>query len=102
THPCYRKALLAARTKNTTEITEAFSGRRARGLLNQFMKEFKSKGRVPLPFPLQNTLTQDIRKKAQELGIADYCSLWAGMNVQAIREMSARELIATLVNELGD
>ncbi|MDG0815928.1 NAD(P)H-dependent flavin oxidoreductase [Bdellovibrio svalbardensis] len=105
TSKCYRDALLSHSPQKHTEITDAFSGHRARGLLNQFMKEFKAKSKRPLPFPIQNTLTQDIRKKSAELGISDYCSLWAGAAFDQLNhsrnEIGAADLLHTLVGEMS-
>lgn len=94
----YREALLSKNKQ--TEITTAFSGRRARGLVNHYMKEFKAKQKNPLPFPIQNTLTGDIRRKATEMGVSDFISLWAGTHVTEIRPMDAHELMQTLVREM--
>lgn len=99
TSKCYREALLSKNAANT-DITIAFSGRRARGIVNHYMREFKAKSKVPLPFPIQNTLTQDIRKKATELGVADYCSLWSGTGASRIRELSVKDLMHALVEEM--
>ncbi len=105
TAQCYREALLKPVPNKHTEITDAFSGRRARGLLNQFMKEFKAKGKNPLPFPVQNTLTQDIRRRSIEMGIPDYCSLWAGTHFEQLQvgnhAVSATEIMQTLIREMA-
>lgn len=109
TSKCYRESLLTRPSQKYTEITDAFSGRKARGILNQFMKEFKAKGKTPLPFPVQNTLTLDIRKKSTEMGIPDYCSLWAGTGFGRLAERvstlgaepSATVLMRTLIQEMS-
>lgn len=72
----YRNALLDPK-RRLTRLTRAFSGRWARGLENRFMLEMAAKENTILPFPAQNAFTQDIRKKAAELGLPDYLSLWA-------------------------
>ncbi len=91
----YRRAL--AEQKNTpTQLTRAFSGRFARGIENRFMREQTR----ALPFPVQNTLTRDIRNRATELDRPEYLSLWAGTGFANIREMPAADLIAHLIAEL--
>jgi nitronate monooxygenase len=94
----YRSALLDPKG-GATRLTRAFSGRWARGLPNRFMLEMAAAENTILPFPAQNTLTQDIRKKAAEAGSSDYLSLWAGQGVGLIRPMKARTLVETLYRE---
>lgn len=95
----YRSALLDPAKRQVTRLTRAFSGRWARGLENRFIVEMASKENAILPFPAQNAFTQDIRKRAAELGIADYLSLWAGQGVGLIRAMKAETLVKTLLKE---
>lgn len=52
-----------------------------------------------LPFPAQNAFTRDMRKKAAELGRAEYLSLWAGQGVELIRQMKAETLVRVLLTE---
>ena len=94
----YRNALLDPQRK-ATRLTRAFSGRWARGLENRFMLEMAAKENAILPFPAQNELTQDIRKKAAQLGLPEYLSLWAGQGVGLIRSMKAGTLVETLFEE---
>jgi nitronate monooxygenase len=95
----YRSALLDPAKRKVTRLTRAFSGRWARGLENRFIVEMASKENAILPFPAQNAFTQDIRKKANELGLADFLSLWAGQGVGLVRAMKAETLVRTLFKE---
>ncbi|MGH7830380.1 MAG: NAD(P)H-dependent flavin oxidoreductase [Candidatus Binatia bacterium] len=97
----YRNALLDPK-RGATRLTRAFTGRWARGLENRFIVEMAAKENAILPFPAQNTFTQDIRKKAAELGLSDYLSLWAGQGVGLIRAMKAASLVETLFKETSD
>jgi nitronate monooxygenase len=97
----YRNALLDPKRK-ATRLTRAFTGRWARGLENRFIVEMASKETSILPFPAQNLFTQDIRKKAAELGLSDYLSLWAGQGIGLIRAMKAAALVKTLFKETSD
>jgi nitronate monooxygenase len=97
----YRAALLDP-ARGVTRLTRSFSGRWARGLPNRFMLEMAGKEETILPFPAQNALTQDIRKKAGEVGSADYLSLWAGQGVGLIRPMKARTLVETIFRETSE
>ena len=97
----YRAALLNPQ-RGSTRLTRAFSGRWARGLPNRFMSEMADKEETILPFPAQNAFTQDIRKRAAEVGSPDYLSLWAGQGVGLLRAMKARALVETLFRETSE
>jgi nitronate monooxygenase len=97
----YRNALLDPKRKSTRP-TRAFTGRWARGLENRFIVEMASKQDALLPFPAQNAFTQDIRRKAAQLGRSEYLSLWAGQGVGLIRSMPASSFVQTLFRETSD
>lgn len=97
----YRKALLDPQ-RRATRLTRAFTGRWARGLENRFIVEMAKRENTILPSPAQNVLTQDIRRKATELGLLDYLSLWAGQGVGLIRAMKAKVLVETLFKETSE
>jgi nitronate monooxygenase len=93
----YKDALLAHADDDPTTLTRAFSGRLARGLRNRFTEEMKD---APLlPFPLQNALTQDMRRAAARAGKADLLSLWAGQAAPLARVRGAADLVRDLVRE---
>jgi nitronate monooxygenase len=92
----YKAAILAAKP-HETQITRAFSGRPARGIVNRFMREMER--REPLPFPLQNALTRPLRAAAAKAGRAEFLSLWAGQGLGMARRQSAAELVARLARE---
>jgi nitronate monooxygenase len=70
-------------------ITAAFSGRRARGILNRLAADLA--GRTDLPgYPVMNALTRDLRRAAAAQGEAGFLSLWAGQGVGRARELPRR------------
>lgn len=97
----YKQAILSAH-EDQTQITRAFSGRPARGIVNRFMKEIESPNNgVEIPhFPLQNLLTRPLRKEAAKQGRAEFLSLWSGQGPRLARRQSASELVARLVREI--
>ena len=56
--------------------------------------------KITLPFPVQNTLTAEIRKEAESIGNGEYLSVWAGTSFEKIRALSAIELIREIEKEL--
>lgn len=100
TPDCYKAALLSAKPEQT-RITQAFSGRFARGIENRFMAMMEGDGAeaAPLPFPWQNALTRPMRTAAAKAGDAGLLSLWAGQGVGLSRRQTAAELMARLAEE---
>lgn len=90
----YREAL--ARPDASTRVIAGISGRSARGIWNRLAEDLAD---VPLPYPLLNALTRNVRRRAAELGRADLLSLWAGTGVQRIRDLGAADLVRTLAAE---
>jgi nitronate monooxygenase len=94
----HRRYLLE-RKKDTT-FTKHVSGRKARGLKNEFIEKMLNK--PVLPFPVQNIVTGPMRKKAKELNNGEYESMWAGSRYRECRDLSAKELIDQLESEFKE
>ena len=56
--------------------------------------------KITLPFPVQNTITAEVRKKAESIGDGEYLSLWAGTSFEKIRALSATDLMQEIEKEL--
>jgi nitronate monooxygenase len=74
-----------------TALTRAFSGRRARGIVNRFLAEHSAD--APSAYPHVNHLTSALRKAAREAGDADAINLWAGQAYPLTQERPAAELV---------
>ncbi|MFF5478271.1 nitronate monooxygenase [Streptomyces sp. NPDC012935] len=81
-----------------TELTRAFSGRPARGLVNRFMREHGPY--APAAYPEVHHLTSPLRKKAAASGDAQGMALWAGQGHRMARDLPAGQLVEVLVAEL--
>jgi nitronate monooxygenase len=74
-----------------TAITRAFSGRRARGIVNAFMRDHDDQA---LPaYPHVNQLTAPLRAAARKAGDADAINLWAGQAHTLAEDRPAAELV---------
>ncbi|MCX4582203.1 nitronate monooxygenase [Streptomyces sp. NBC_01481] len=80
-----------------TELTRAFSGRPARGLVNRFMREHGPY--APAAYPQVHHLTSGLRKAAARTGDAQGMALWAGQGHRLARELPAGRLVDVLVAE---
>lgn len=95
-HPVYKQALLES-TEESTVITNAFSGRPARGIRNTFIQHWETSHTKPLPFPTQNTLTREIRNASARQNNPEYMALWAG---QGTRMLTADQAAGDIVNQI--
>ncbi len=81
-----------------TELTRAFSGRPARGLVNRFVREHGPY--APAAYPEIHHLTSPLRKAAAKAGDAQGMALWAGQGHRMARELPAGRLVEVLAEEL--
>lgn len=97
----YKEALL-----NTYEdqliMTKVFTGRSARAISNKFVRKMRIFEERCMPFPIQNTLTGNIRKKAKQLGDKEYMSLWAGQGIRLIEENTAKNILNNLLTNVNN
>ncbi|QYX80102.1 nitronate monooxygenase [Streptomyces akebiae] len=82
-----------------TELTRAFSGRPARGLVNRFLREHGPY--APVAYPEVHHLTSPLRKAAAKAGDAQGMALWAGQGHRMARDMPAGELVEVLAAEIA-
>ncbi|HEX3616556.1 MAG TPA: nitronate monooxygenase [Solirubrobacteraceae bacterium] len=75
----------------TTALTRAFSGRRARGIVNDFMREHDAD--APSAYPQVNHLTAPLRAAARAAGDPEAINLWAGQAYALAQERPAAELV---------
>ena len=101
----YKQALLDAsqdKRSSETRLTRLFSGKQARGLLNDYLRDFgqyESAHELP-PYPQLNAMTNDLRAHAKNNLDAEHQSLWAGQGVALVRQESTIELLERLVKEI--
>ncbi|GHF35382.1 oxidoreductase [Streptomyces mashuensis] len=96
-HPFHKRALTDPRYEGT-ELTRAFSGRPARGLVNRFLREHGPA--APSAYPQVHHLTSALRKAAAAAGDAGAVNLWAGQGHRLARDLPAGELVGVLAAEL--
>ena len=91
-HPRYKAALADPRYTATT-LTRAFSGRLARGLANQFIRDHQD---APAAYPEINNATRPLRAAAAADADTERMSLWAGQGWRSATEQPAGEIIERL------
>jgi nitronate monooxygenase len=96
--PAAHKAALA--TDAETAVTRAFSGRRARGLVNRFLLAHDP--HAPAAYPQIHNMVSPLRKAAAARGDAGRMALWAGTGHRQAEDRPAAEIVARLAGELAE
>jgi nitronate monooxygenase len=94
TSPAHRMAI---ESEAETDITRAFTGRRARGIVNRFMRTHESA--APSAYPEIHHLTSPMRRAARESGDSDRLHLWAGQAHARSRALPASDLMDVFAAE---
>ena len=99
TSPLHRDALKSPQAAHTA-LTNRFSGRPARGIVNRIMRELGPIGDDVVAFPLASKALAPLRSAAEAQGRSDFTSLWSGQNASGCREIPAAEMLHLLASRL--
>ncbi|HWF10346.1 MAG TPA: nitronate monooxygenase [Bryobacteraceae bacterium] len=95
TSPVHRAALKSPAAA-ATAITNLFSGRPARGIVNRLMREMGPMSDLPPAFPVASAAVAPLRAAAESRGDGGFSPLWCGENASGCREVPAAELLRAL------
>ncbi|HEV7367121.1 MAG TPA: nitronate monooxygenase [Gemmatimonadales bacterium] len=84
-----------------TGLTKGFTGRLARGIHNQLMKELNRPGTEILPYPLQRALVRNLSIAAEAADRSDLLPLWAGQSASLSTGTDVVALLDSLVEEVA-
>lgn len=96
--PAHRQALKSARD-NATALTNVFTGRPARGIVNRIVREVGPMSDLAPAFPLAGGALAPLRSKSEPAGSEDFMSLWSGQAARLAPELGAGELTRHLASE---
>jgi nitronate monooxygenase len=99
TSPLHRAALKSASSQHTA-LTNLFTGRPARGIVNRLMRELGPISDKAPEFPLATGAIAQLRAAAEKAGSGDFSPLWSGQNASGCRETGAAELTQALMHSL--
>ena len=77
-------------------MTNVFTGRPARGIVNRLMREIGPINGAAPAFPLAATAVFALRSKAEPTGVNDFTSMWAGQKCRRVPRDAGRGTDATL------
>src|SRR5688572_3831411 len=92
------RAALKADTARATAVTNVFTGRPARGIVNRVMRELGYMSTAAPPFPLAAPPMGVLRAAAEKKGSGDFSPLWCGQNATGCREVPAGVLTRELAS----
>jgi nitronate monooxygenase len=98
TPPLHRAALREARA-DATSVTNVFTGRPARSLVNRLVREVGPLSEAAPDFPLASAAMQPLRAAAERTGSPDFTPLWSGQAAPLARAIPAEALTRALAAE---
>lgn len=91
------RAALKSDAARVTALTNVFTGRPARGIVNRLINERGPISSAAPAFPLATAALAPLRAAAEARGSADFSPLWAGQNTSGCREVPAGRLTRELM-----
>lgn len=90
------RAALQSEAARHTALTNVFSGRPARGIVNRIIRELGPISSAAPPFPLAAAGVAPLRARAEARGSGDFSPLWSGQNASGCREIPATAVVHEL------
>jgi nitronate monooxygenase len=91
------RAALKSDAARVTALTNVFTGRPARAIVNRLVRELGPLSDAAPAFPLAATAIAPLRARAEGQGNGDFSPLWAGQNTRGCREIAAAVITRELV-----
>ena len=86
------RAALQSPAAQHTALTNLFSGRPARGIVNRVMRELGALSQQAPAFPLATAGIAPLRAAAEAQGLSDFTPLWSGQNAASVQNISATDI----------
>ena len=95
----FHRATLRLAKDNETALTNVFTGRPARAIVNRLVRELGPICHDVPSFPLAGGPVVPLRTKSEAIGSGDFTPLWSGQAARLGRELPAGDLTRTLAAE---
>jgi nitronate monooxygenase len=96
------RAALKSNAAAHTAVTNVFTGRPARGIVNRVMREQGPLSPVAPAFPRATSALLPLRAAAERRGSGDFSPMWSGQNATGCKEIPAADLTRELAAQLGE
>lgn len=93
------RAALKSTAAQHTALTNLYTGRPARGIVNRLISELGPISAAAPAFPLATSAIAPLRAKAESQGSGDFSPLWCGQNASGCREIPAAQLTRELAGD---
>jgi nitronate monooxygenase len=94
------RAALRSEAARHTAVTNLFTGRPARGIVNRLIRELGPISAVAPAFPLATTAIAPLRAAVEQRGSGEFSPLWSGQNASGCTDVPAGELTRSLAADL--
>jgi nitronate monooxygenase len=94
------RAALQSEAVRHTALTNLFTGRPARGIVNTIMREIGPMSAAAPDFPLATAAIAPLRVQAEKHGSSDFTPLWCGQNASGCKAIPAADLTRGLAEQL--
>ncbi len=94
------RAALASESARHTALTNVFTGRPARGIVNRVIRELGPISSAAPAFPWATTAMAPLRAACERQGSGDFSPLWSGQNATGCKAIPAAELTRELASTL--
>lgn len=94
------RAALQGENARHTALTNLFTGRPARSIVNRVMRELGPISAAAPPFPFAAAAISPLRATAESLGSTDFTPLWSGQNSSGCKAVPAAQLTRMLAENL--
>jgi len=94
------RVALQSEAAQRTALTNLFTGRPARAIVNRLMRDLGSISALAPAFPLAVNALAPLRAAAEQAGRGDFSPLWAGQNVSGLRAIPAARLVRELAGKV--
>jgi len=94
------RAALKSPAAGETALTNLFTGRPGRGIVNRLMRELGPISSLVPAFPLATGAIAPLRARAEKQGKGDFSPLWCGQNASGCKEIPAATLTRDLASGL--
>jgi len=94
------RAALKSEAARHTAVTNVFTGRLARAIMNRVVKEVGPISAAAPAFPLAGSAIAPLRANAESRWSSDFSPMWTGQNASGCKELPAAQLTRELVADL--
>lgn len=94
------RAALASDHARHTALTNVFTGRPARSIVNRFVCEVGPMSDLAPAFPLAAAVVLPLRQAAEARGSGDFSPLWSGQNASGCKPIPAADLTRQLLQRV--